>query len=69
MITIIDYGLGNIGTVAAKIKKFDTLVKVTSDPNEISDADKLILPGVGSFKTGMDHLKSRNLINILTKKF
>jgi imidazole glycerol-phosphate synthase subunit HisH len=68
MIIIIDYGLGNIGTIASKISKLDTSAKVSSDPDEISNADKLILPGVGYFKTGMENLISRNLIDILTKK-
>lgn len=68
MIVVIDYGMGNLGTVAAKIKKMDSSVVITSNPEEISRADKLILPGVGSFKAGMENLKSRNLIPILDEK-
>ncbi len=68
MIVVVDYGMGNLGTVAAKIKKMDTSVVITSNPEEISKADKLILPGVGSFKAGMENLRNRNLISILDKK-
>jgi glutamine amidotransferase len=68
VIIIVDYGMGNLGTVATKIKKMDTSVVVTSNPEEISRADKIILPGVGSFKAGMENLKNRNLITILNRK-
>jgi glutamine amidotransferase len=68
VIAVIDYGMGNLGTVAAKIKKMDTSVVITSKPEEIALADKLILPGVGSFKAGMENLRNRNLISILNKK-
>jgi glutamine amidotransferase len=68
VIVVVDYGMGNLGTVATKIKKMDTSVVITSNPEEISQADKIILPGVGSFKAGMENLKNRNLIPILDKK-
>jgi imidazole glycerol-phosphate synthase subunit HisH len=68
VIVIIDYGMGNLGTVAAKVKKMATSVVITSDPEEISHADKIILPGVGSFKAGMENLRSRGLITVLDHK-
>lgn len=68
MIVIIDYGMGNLGTVATKIKKMDSSVVISSNPEEISRADKIILPGVGSFKAGMENLQKRQLIGILNKK-
>ena len=68
MIIVVDYGMGNLGTVATKVKKMDPSVLITSNPEEISQADKIILPGVGSFKAGMENLKDRNLISILDKK-
>lgn len=68
MIVIVDYGMGNLGTVATKIKKMDPSVVITSDEEEISRADKIILPGVGSFKAGMENLLNRNLIPVLDKK-
>jgi glutamine amidotransferase len=68
VIIIVDYGMGNLGTVATKIKKMDTSVVISSNPEEISLADKIILPGVGSFKAGMENLRNRNLIDVLDKK-
>ena len=68
MIVVVDYGMGNLGTVATKIKKMDPSVVISSNPEEISKADKIILPGVGSFKAGMENLRNRNLIDILDKK-
>lgn len=68
MIVVIDYGMGNLGTVATKIKKMDRSVIISSDADVISKADKLILPGVGSFKAGIENLRNRNLINILNQK-
>jgi len=68
VIVVVDYGMGNLGTVAAKIKKMDSSVVITSKEEEISRADKIILPGVGSFKAGMENLRKRNLIPVLDKK-
>jgi len=68
VIVVVDYGMGNLGTVATKIKKMDPSVVISSNPEEISKADKIILPGVGSFKAGMENLRNRNLIDILDKK-
>jgi imidazole glycerol-phosphate synthase subunit HisH len=65
MIVIIDYGLGNLGSIKNMIKKvgFDSMI--SSDKDQIIRATKLILPGVGSFDRGMTELKKRGLIDIL----
>jgi glutamine amidotransferase len=68
MIVVIDYGMGNLGTVAAKIKKNDPTVIVSSRETDIENADKLVLPGVGSFKAAMDNLESRGLIPVLCRQ-
>jgi len=68
MIVVIDYGMGNLGTVAAKIKKNDPTVIVSSLETDIENADKLILPGVGSFKAAMDNLDARGLIPVLCRQ-
>jgi len=67
MITIIDYGMGNIGTIVNKFEKLDIPVKVTSDPSDIQSAEKLILPGVGSFDAGIKNINNLNIINPLKK--
>jgi len=68
MITIIDYGMGNLGSIANMVKKVGGQSFITSDLNEIKKATKLILPGVGSFDNGMSKLRELDLIDILNKK-
>jgi imidazole glycerol-phosphate synthase subunit HisH len=68
MIVIIDYGMGNLGSILNMLKKIGALAKVSSDAQEIDQADKLILPGVGAFDTGMHRLAELNLIDLLNDK-
>jgi imidazole glycerol-phosphate synthase subunit HisH len=68
MIVIIDYGMGNLGSVANMLKKIGAKAVVSSDPKLIADADKLILPGVGAFDNGMRNLAERGLIPVLNTK-
>tara|TARA_Y100000768_G_C23984785_1_gene688099 strand:- start:137 stop:748 length:612 start_codon:yes stop_codon:yes gene_type:complete len=68
MITIIDYGAGNIGSIRNMLKKIGYISIITSKIEEIESASHIILPGVGSFDFGMKQLKRLDLINILTKK-
>ena len=56
MITIIDYGLGNLASVRNMIKKVGGEGQISSDPDVIRKAEKLILPGVGAFGVGMKNL-------------
>ena len=67
MITIIDYGMGNLGSIANMIKKVGGQSLITSELNEIKKATKLILSGVGSFDNGMSKLRELGLIDILNK--
>jgi glutamine amidotransferase len=68
MIIIVDYGLGNLGSIKNMLRKLDALVEITDDPFKIESASKLILPGVGSFDDGMKNLKEKNLIPLLNRK-
>ena len=68
MITIIDYGMGNLGSIANMIKKVGHKSIITSDIEEIKKASKLVLPGVGSFDNGMNNLKDSGLIEVLNNK-
>jgi imidazole glycerol-phosphate synthase subunit HisH len=68
MIAIIDYNLGNIGSVQNIITKVGYESIITNNIDDILRADKLILPGVGSFDNGIINLKSLKLIEPLTKK-
>jgi len=62
MITIIDYGMGNLRSVEKAFEKFCSNVTVSSSAKDILKADKLILPGVGAFKVAMDELRKKDLV-------
>ena len=68
MITIIDYKTGNLGSIQNILKKIGEESIITSDKNEIANAKKLILPGVGAFDTGMGNLNKLDLVDILNYK-
>lgn len=68
MITIIDYGMGNLGSIANMIKKVGDRSQISSDIEVILNSDKLILPGVGSFDKGMINLKESGLFDAINKK-
>jgi len=67
MITIIDYGMGNLRSVQKAFEKFCSNVIVSSSANGILKADKIVLPGVGAFKVAMDELKKRGLIDMIKR--
>lgn len=68
MITIIDYGAGNLGSIQNMIRKIGFKSKISSNKEDILNAEKLILPGVGSFDFGMNQLNKSGLIDILNLK-
>lgn len=68
MVTIIDYGVGNLGSVLNMMKKINVPAEVTDDLNIISKASKLLLPGVGAFDAAMQKLTDTKLREILDKK-
>ncbi|OGB20898.1 MAG: imidazole glycerol phosphate synthase, glutamine amidotransferase subunit [Burkholderiales bacterium RIFCSPLOWO2_02_FULL_57_36] len=68
MITIIDYGMGNLGSIKNMLKKVGVNSEITADHERLSQAKKLILPGVGAFDAGMMRLKASGLIEILNQK-
>lgn len=69
MIAIIDYDLGNVGSIKNILKKINNEdVIITRDCQSIEQASKLILPGVGSFDAGMENLEKFQLIDVLNKR-
>jgi glutamine amidotransferase len=68
MIVIIDSGMGNFGSVANMLRKVGADAIISSNVSTIEEADKLILPGVGSFDSVTKSMKERNLISVLTYK-
>ncbi len=65
MITIVDYGIGNLGAIVNMLEYLGFDAATTADPKEISIASKLILPGVGAFDRGMQNLRRSGLIEPL----
>ncbi len=65
MIGIVDYGVGNIGSIQNMIKKNGYESIVSSEPEVIREVDKLLLPGVGSFDHAIKKLKEANLFDLL----
>ena len=64
-VTIVDYGLGNLHSVANAVKHLGAQVEYAEDGSAIADADRLILPGVGAFADGMRNLTSRGQVSAL----
>jgi|SaaInlStandDraft_3_1057020.scaffolds.fasta_scaffold25735_2 glutamine amidotransferase len=60
-VTVIDYGMGNIWSVMSAFKYLGAEVELIADPEEISKSSILVLPGVGSFKNGMESLRARGI--------
>ncbi len=62
MITIIDYGMGNLRSVQKGFERVGHQAVVTSDPAVVADATKVVLPGVGAFEDAMSELQRFGLI-------
>ena len=65
MIVIVNYGMGNFGSVANMLKKIGANYIITSDLDTIRNAEKLILPGVGSFDTAISRIDKMGLREII----
>lgn len=68
LIGIVDYGCGNIASVANMLRRVRLRSIVSSDQTELQGADRLILPGVGSFDHGMSQLGQRGLVGFLREQ-
>lgn len=67
MVLIIDYGAGNIGSVVNMLRKLNIETKVGNSESDIIKAEKLILPGVGSFSAAMDKINGYNTTEALNE--
>ena len=68
MVTIIDYGMGNLGSVKNMFKRIGATCEITSDIKDIEKAEKLLLPGVGAFDAAMERINASGLRDIMDKK-
>lgn len=67
MITIIDYGMGNIHSVQKALQLYNAEAVVTNKPDYIRAAEKLVLPGVGAFDDAIAELNRQGLIPLITE--
>lgn len=65
MITIIDYGVGNLGSVAKAFEYLGIKARVTSSPGEVLEAERVVLPGVGAFTQSMQSLERSGMIPVV----
>ncbi len=65
MIAIVDYGVGNLFSLISSFKKIGADIEVTADPNVISKADGIILPGVGAYHDAAKKLRDSGLDRVI----
>ena len=65
MIAIVDYGCGNLYSLQCSLNFLNLESKITSDPEDIKSADKIILPGVGAFGDAVELLKKSGLDEVV----
>ncbi|MEI6255816.1 MAG: imidazole glycerol phosphate synthase subunit HisH [Planctomycetota bacterium] len=63
MVTIIDYGSGNLRSVQKACERVGVEARITDDPNVVAESDRLVLPGVGAFGDAILALHSRGLVD------
>ncbi|MCQ6264297.1 imidazole glycerol phosphate synthase subunit HisH [Fictibacillus sp. WQ 8-8] len=68
MIGIIDYGMGNLHSVSSALKRLDQPYFLSDQKEELAKADKLLLPGVGSFKDAMAILNGTGLADFIKEE-
>ena len=69
MITIVDYGLGNMGSMLNMFQRIGVDAHIASEPDELDKAEKLVLPGVGAFDAAMRRIKDKpGLLEVLVQK-
>ena len=64
-VTIIDYGMGNLRSVQKAIERIGVSAQIESSAIRISQADRLILPGVGAFRDAIAALRTKDLITVI----
>lgn len=68
MIHIIDYGVGNIGSIQNMLKRLGVQSSFVSNAKDLASATKIILPGVGHFDHGMGQLNNSGMLELLNEK-
>jgi glutamine amidotransferase len=67
-VVVVDYGMGNVGSIRNMLSKIGVRGVVTGDPDAVARADRLILPGVGAFDEAMQTLRATDLHDALVER-
>ena len=62
MIRIVDYGMGNLRSVQTAFEKLGVEAEICSNPRELADCERMVLPGVGAFRDAIAELKKKDLV-------
>jgi imidazole glycerol-phosphate synthase subunit HisH len=68
MVVVVDYGMGNLGSVLKSLRYLNVEAKISESKSDIETASKLILPGVGHFSRAMAKLKDLDYVDVLNKR-
>lgn len=68
MITVVDYGMGNLGSIGNMLKRLGVPSEITADPARLARASKILLPGVGAFDSAMQRIAASGLRPVLDRK-
>lgn len=68
MVTVIDYGAGNIGSLVKIFEKIGATVTVAETAEQVAAAERIVLPGVGHFARAMETLRERGLVDALNER-
>jgi glutamine amidotransferase len=68
LIVILNYEMGNLGSIRNMFKRLGHEAQISNDPAVIAKADRLILPGVGAFNQGMENLERLGLCEVLNER-
>lgn len=67
-VAVIDCGMGNVGSIVNMLKKIGAQVALSTCPEDMGQAERLILPGVGAFDAGMRNLRDRGYVDALRQR-
>ena len=68
MIGVVDYGMGNVGSILNMFRRLGIPAVLTRDPSVIASAERLVLPGVGAFDQGIENLERLGLKEVLAER-
>jgi glutamine amidotransferase len=67
-VAVINYGMGNLGSVRRALEDLGADVFIANQPDALAHANRIVLPGVGAFGEGMQHLRSRGWVDPLRRE-